>query len=637
MIFAILIALSVNGLAQESYGPKIDSLISQAGKARSDKADSLYMEVGHWLAYVKPVDAIPYLEKSLELADKYQHPKILCMSNSFLGIAYTRIGSYDKAVYHFNEQVNLGEKYKLIDEVAWGNNHIGNILLNLKNYTIANIYLQEAYEIADSLHNEFLRQFVLEKIGRYMLETGDFDSSIYYFNLVLESRLKYFSDSINLSETYRSLGNVYFNDIQYSEAKKYYGKSISLVDSLSSDIPAAIDVNLAHIYLSESKLDSALECAHRAVSCARRFNDRPVLSDAFGIMGNIYYGMENYAQAEKCFSTQISYQDSIMFSDVVNRIYDLQYQKQVYAQKQDLTATRQNTRFIIILSLVIVVLVLGAIFFALRLRRKRLTIEAMNIEIQNHNRLLNQSMQYARKIQRSTIPKLDNMGPYLSDKFMFFRPKQEVSGNFYWARFINGTLMLAVADSVESGVAGGFISMLGTNILYEITSTESDPAKVLSLMRKKALQVMRKLNFDSPVALGIDISFMVVDLEKSIISYSGVKFPLLIVRDQKLIQLQENLDSTNFYTVDFKTDTINMEYGDCFYVMTQGYCKQTNKEGEELGRERLFEYLQEIHELPMSKQKNLITEYLDWWKGAQEQDRDLLVLGARFQNINEGQ
>lgn len=631
-LITILLSISCLAYSQESYGPRTDSLLNLARNATRDVADSLYMEAGRSLAYVRPVDAIGLLNKALDLAERNENHKIMCMAHSFIGIAYNRMGSLNMAVEYYNNQLNIAKQYGIDDEVAWANNNIGLLLLHLRNLEFANIYLQEAKELAEQIGDDYMLQYVYSNIGWYKLEMEEYDSSVCYFNMALDIRMKPPVDNIVVAASYRDLGNVYFAQHSYAEAKYYYGLSNTWVDTITSDMSAAINVNMARIYIDEHKPDSALYCAHKAVGCARRFVDRMVLRDAFGVMGSIYYQQGKYEDANHCYNSQILYQDSVKLTNLTDKIYNLQYQKQVADQKDNIRMAQEHTQQYGIVALVVIALVIGGMYFHFRLRSKRRQIIKINNAISEHNVQIDKSMAYAKKIQMAVIPDFDKVNITVPNKFLLFKPKHEVSGNFYWAQNKGSVRMLAICDSGEAGVPGAFMSMLCSSMLFDVSTHENDPAKILTLLREKMLQVIRKYSFTTATANGVDISLLVMDLRNTMLYYSGVKFPMLMIRDGVANLVQDNDESASFYDTDFQTSAVEANPGDSIYIMTHGLSLQKNPDGQELSRERLFSYILSISQQPMKTQKALILSFFDQWRGDVAQQRDLLMAGGVYPN-----
>jgi len=629
LVILIFVALGNVSLAQ-GYGQHIDSLLHLAQQADDDRADTLYMEVGRALAYIKPVEAIPFLRTALDFAESTHDYKVQCMCHSFTGIAYYRLGIYAKAVEYYNNQLNVAKKHGMLDEVAWANNNIGQVLLENKNFEIANIYLQEAYETAMLLNDDYMLQFVYSNLGGIRASTQEYEESLDYLRKSLAIRQKFPTDTINLAVGYRDLGRVYYALNNYDKAKYYYGVCLQCSENINSSLGVPVLVNLSNIYLVEGKLDSALYCIRKSIVKSKTIGESANLRDAYGIYGQIYYSMGQYGNAEKCFSLQIAYHDSVKLSDVSKKIYELQFHKRIEDQQMERATAESRTRTIVYLCVVIVVLLVVAGIFLLRLRKKRRTIESINRQLADHNMQTIDSISYAKRIQKAVMPNFDSIGEGFVDKFLFFRPKQAVSGNYYWTHKCNGLEMYCVCDTGETGVPGGCFSMLGASTLHEVAEQFSDPAIILDNFRQRLRAVMGVNNPKQKPKDNSDISLVVTDYARCRIYFSGVKFPLVIVRDGKTILLQDNKETDNFFGKEFVTSEFSLRNGDHVYMMTHGVSRQMNAEGEELSRERLYMYLARISRENIGAQAKMLDNLINKWRGNVPQQRDLLLSGGVF-------
>lgn len=630
-LVAILLMISSLALSQQDYFQHIEELRKMAETAKDELADTLYMEVGRAFAYTMPADAIVYLQKSLELAEKHNRYRIMCMANSFTGIAYSQMGSYAQSVEYFKKQLNIAKRLGILDEVAWANSNLGQVLLEIKNYELAKEYLQEANDLADLIGDDYMKQYVYSNMGWLKLCLAEYQESLTFYEKALAIRKKHPTDSINLAANYRDIGNLYFAQSDFENAKLYYSLSSNYCNTLFSSLLAPVMVKLSYIHLESGNLDSALSCISQALDMANRGGEKSVIRDAYGIYGSIYYKMGKFDKAEQCYSMQIAYHDSVNLSDVSKKIYELQFHEKLESQKLARETAEYHTRTFVHLVIAIAVLLIASVFIIFWLRKKRMTINSMNQELVYNNLQTNESIAYAQRIQKAVMPDLDCLDKFFADKFLFFRPKHAVSGNFYWT-FSNDVYgMLAVCDSGEAGIPGGCISMLGLSVLHELAEIDADPAIVLELYRRKIVSALKSVSHvDGDSYNGSDISLMVMDRHEPRLYFSGVKHPLLIVRQGKLLQYQENKESDSFITKDLETCQVDLQDGDMIYLMTHGMARQNNADGQELSRERLFQHISSISNLPMEKQHQELLKLLDGWMGKHPQQRDVLIIGVLY-------
>lgn len=617
----------------QKFGGKIDSLIQVADNAKGDSVAIANCEVGHRLSSNYPLDALPFLEKAYESAISSRNYATLCQVCSFLGIASRRLGNYTMALKYFEEQLNVARDNSIMLEVAWAQINLGNLFVYMKNYDMASQYLMEALDCAEKYGDDNLLAFVYRNLGRLNLLAMNYDDALSWQKKALTIRRKHLEEPVNIAVEYRDIGNIYFKKKLYDGCKFYYDQCLEIVDTLpENDLPGGISQNLAFIYLDELKLDSALIFARKAMLYAVKYNSKPNIRDAHKILGDVYYAMGDYVEAEKHFSLQILYNDSVNSSDVAARIFELQCQNEQYHQRQSIKTVDDDLKRQKLIGLVILSLLMSAILVAAILYHKKNMIEKINKTLDAKNTLLVESIDYARRIQNAVFPNFSKVGRNCSDKFLISRSEHVVSGDFYWYHETPKLELLAVADSGKQGVPGGFLGMLGSTMLHDIALTTTNPSEILNQLKSRIMdsaisQADSVFDIDS-----MDISIMVVERQKSKLYYSSLSLPLIYVRGGKLYTLQGSSQSCSLATKIFETSELSLELGDRIYMMTHGYCDQRGGNlGEKFSFESFCDMVLEIHGLPMQEQRETMERRLDDWRAGSNLDFDITVAGFVFE------
>lgn len=245
-------------------------------------------------------------------------------------------------------------------------------------------------------------------------------------------------------------------------------------------------------------------------------------------------------------------------------------------------------------------------------------------------------LRYAGMIQRAIMPNPEALKGYLDDYFVYFLPRDIVSGDFYYA-FCNRRIMcLAVGDCTGHGVPGALMSILGISILNEILQSGSNlkANRVLNLMREKVMKALNQTGSNSETKDSIDIGLCIIDCCTGQIQYSGANRPLIMIREGELSEYKPDkmtigvapLKETPFTNISI--DTVS---GDRFYLFSDGYADQfgelTNKK---LKHKQFRKIIESAQYLPMSEQMQIMERsYLDW-KGSVEQIDDVLVFGFQI-------
>ena len=256
--------------------------------------------------------------------------------------------------------------------------------------------------------------------------------------------------------------------------------------------------------------------------------------------------------------------------------------------------------------------------------------------ITNQNELILDSIHYAKRIQSAILPPAQLLVEHLSDHFILFKPRDIVSGDYYWAREKDQKLLIAVADCTGHGVPGGFLSMLGISSMNEIVnrSTELNPGKILEQLREVVIASMHQTGSRDEAQDGIEIALCVIDLKKKSMEYSGANRPLYLVRDGAVQHIRPDRMPIGIYEQDplpFKKHNIKLKKGDSIYLFSDGYLDQLGGPLRKTFRAINFrKLLLEIQDQPMEKQKAILLENMALWQGEVEQIDDVLVMGIRI-------
>lgn len=256
------------------------------------------------------------------------------------------------------------------------------------------------------------------------------------------------------------------------------------------------------------------------------------------------------------------------------------------------------------------------------------------------NQNLTDSINYATRIQAAMIPTEKVIRTVIPDAFVYFRPKDLVSGDFYWMHQRDGKIFIAVVDCTGHGVPGAFMSIIGIDLLRNIVSGQKvdDPSQILRKLSIELDQTLRKndSNLLEPDSVndGMDISICVIDRDKKEIRFAGAVNGIYIIREDKLesykgdrIAIGRIVDGR---VPDYTTHIISATEGDMVYMFSDGYVDQfggpDNKKFKHL---RFRHLLLNIHKLNADDQKSILHQKMEEWRGESEQIDDILVLGFR--------
>lgn len=279
-------------------------------------------------------------------------------------------------------------------------------------------------------------------------------------------------------------------------------------------------------------------------------------------------------------------------------------------------------------------------------------INAQRAEIDEKNKDIADSIEYSRRIQRSILVEKEKLKEYAPESFIFFKPREVVSGDFYWfTRFEvressasgnmyqkgNRILAVAAADCTGHGVPGAFMSLIG-NAMLNAALSGNDKWSAASALDRVDAGLKENLNRNSeekPLRDGMDIAFCCIDMERRKLEFAGANNPAYVVRGNELFVINADKQpitaSRESEARPFTNQYFDLEKGDCVYLFTDGYADQFGGEKEKkFMYKRLKELLIAIHNEGMSEQKRKLYETFQNWKGSLSQVDDVLVIGIRI-------
>ena len=269
--------------------------------------------------------------------------------------------------------------------------------------------------------------------------------------------------------------------------------------------------------------------------------------------------------------------------------------------------------------------------------RQKQEIEMQKIKMEVLFNHVTDSIRYAKRIQEAILPPEHLIKSLLPDSFVYFKPKDIVSGDFYWIEKINSKVFFAAVDCTGHGVPGAFMSIVGHNQLKQVVSRLADlrPAAVLDELSKGLSESLHQ-NYDGSTAKdGMDLSLCAIDYEKKELEFSGAFNPLYLVRDGEMQEIKANKFPIGIFlgreARNFTNHKIGLEKGDMIYIFSDGYADQFGgPKGKKFMANAFRNLLMSIHKLPMEAQKVALDNALEDWKGPEEQVDDILVMGVRI-------
>jgi serine phosphatase RsbU (regulator of sigma subunit) len=269
-------------------------------------------------------------------------------------------------------------------------------------------------------------------------------------------------------------------------------------------------------------------------------------------------------------------------------------------------------------------------------------LEIKNEIIEEKSKDIRDSINYAQRIQQAILPPFEKIDKELTDYFILFKPKDVVSGDFYWHSAVTTTrgdgqkeervVIMAAVDCTGHGVPGALMSIIGSTILNQTTSavTVNTPAQALGYLNREITKTLNSIKD------GMDMALCAINFDKLELQYAGANNPLYIVREKQFIEVKPDKQAIGADTEDaevkvFTNHVVKLEKGDAVYLFTDGYADQFGgPNGKKFKYKKFQELLIEIQDNTMEEQKHILNYHHEQWKGKLDQVDDILVIGIRI-------
>jgi serine phosphatase RsbU (regulator of sigma subunit)/ligand-binding sensor domain-containing protein len=296
-------------------------------------------------------------------------------------------------------------------------------------------------------------------------------------------------------------------------------------------------------------------------------------------------------------------------------------QKSIILEQANVEITRQKSQ-------------LENAFEEIRSANESLSAAYEEIDRKNHEIL--DSILYAKRIQEAMMPQQQLLREWLPDSFLLFRPKDIVSGDFYWFTRRGNVVHLAAADCTGHGVPGAFMSMMGCSLLNQIVNEQgiTEPAQILNILNEKVKINLRQNEPGSKSKDGMDICLVAINLDTRTFSFAAANNPLYYITGGELQEHKADkfpIGGGQYQNVVFHSHEFRYSPGEAIYLFSDGYADQFGgPKGRKFMYKKFKELLFEIHHRPCDEQLEILDKTMEEWKNGREQIDDILVIGVRF-------
>lgn len=273
---------------------------------------------------------------------------------------------------------------------------------------------------------------------------------------------------------------------------------------------------------------------------------------------------------------------------------------------------------------------------AQKVKERTIEVEQQRDKIAVQKKEITDSIVYARRIQNAVLPNEEFINKILNEYFILYKPRDIVSGDFYWISGNNKKAVIVAADCTGHGVPGAFMSMLGVSILNEIASSANTLKSnlILDTLRKHLTTTLWQTGKQEDTKDGMDMVLCIIDFETLNLDFAGAYNPLVHIRNKEINIVKGDKMPVGFHEgqmLPFTSNEISLEKGDCLYIFSDGYADQFGgPDDKKFKSSQLYELLLKISDEKMETQKKILDDTFVNWKGDNDQVDDILVIGIRI-------
>jgi len=517
----------------------------------------------------------------------------------YLSRLYDSYGWYEKAIDLAQKALRKLQFLNLPDIQSEIISTLANIYRRVGDYNNALNLYQNALVLREKSNDKFAQASTLNLIARTYSEIKEVEKSNQYYQNALTLRREINDSAICF--TYIGLASNCELDYNLAEAEQMYLKCLESNKQFSNDKVCNYlgFSGLGNVFTKSKKYEKAVEMLQIALEYAIETNILPNISKTHLLLSQVCEKMNKLDEA-------------------------LVHLKKYAAISEEISSNQIS-----------------------QLKNVELKLKFEELEHRNSNII--ESIEYAKKIQTAMLPSEEIVNQIFPENFILFKPRNIVSGDFYWLGKMDKKIIVCAADCAGHGVPGAFMSMLGITFLNDIINKEIviEPNVILNKLREKVIVALNQNKDINLQGDSMDLALCVFDPEHHKLQFSGAKNSLILIRNKQLTEYRGDKMTIgiNWNESDFSTHDIDLQNDDALYMFSDGYADQMGGEkGKKFLGKNLKDLLLDIHHLDAKTQKQILDSTIEKWKShlnkmnePYEQTDDILVFGIKYNSAEYSQ
>ena len=643
------------------------------------------------------LEQIKCLNKEIYHNKLIKDVEALASNYNRIGELYLKISNYERALYFCKQSISISTEFDYLGQLTFNYISLANIYKAQNNNQKAKEYYEKFLDNNElSRKNEGLLIETKRKLATLYNEDENYEEALELYNSCIKTiNERDYEDDFVIAKIYIGIANTYskmnlhvkavefyekaFEKVNKKKTRFYYydvwlsiieyyhyignlKKTNQYIDEYLNLWPKYIAVNIwktknanglikiAEIQADNGEFNNAIKNLKRAKNLSKESLAIETEKRANFSLYRFYKKVGNQANALLMHEAYVHLSDSLAKIDGIEKekqneikeYFKLQNQadsikraEEIILHQAEAKTQKQRSNGLVLISIIILIS-LGLVFTQLKkVKKGKLLVEERNIVIEEKQKEITDSINYAKRLQDGILVPLDLVQSWLSESFILFKPKDIVSGDFYWIEKVGDKIYFAVADCTGHGIPGALVSIICSNALSKSLQEDkiSSPAKILDATRQLVEQ--RFVRAVDSIKDGMDISLCCLNVKTKTITWAGAMNPLWVVK-KDLLEIQEiKPDRQAIGRIEnpkpFTEHKIKLSAGDSVYLFSDGYPDQFGgPKGKKYMKGKMKKYVLSIQNQSMQEQLASFDKEFNSWKGSQDQIDDVCVMGVRI-------
>lgn len=617
------------------------------------------------------------LSKAIKIFTELNDTLNLAASWGEKGNSYCYRAIYDECLDCFLKSLQYTEKLDNNSYLGTVLNNIGNVYYYMGKDAQAIIYYKKAYKIYKKIPLEYGIALSSNNIGSYYLDNKKLDSALFYFKISEKNakKINYFEQ---LAETTANMAKLFAYKKNYKKVKEYSLESIKLFKEIGSNYGLTKSyLGYGQLLFEQKKYSLSRNYADSCFLTAKENDVTEFVKESYYLEFRLDSVAGDFKNALSNYLLYAELKDSLKSQKVEKQIANLQSvyelkekeKENLLLKEQKLNQENiiQRQKLVSIFSIFVIILFIGIIIiliFYYRTQKKNNTklalkneeisqqkeeiitqndilieknneIEKQTKELKIYKQKTSDSINYAKRIQSSSLPTLTEFTDLFTDSMLLYKPKDIISGDFYFHIKLNENKhIIAVADCTGHGVPGALMSILNSSILKEILreKPESTASQILERARELVKLALKQNTDKKLINDGMDIALLVYNSQENTFNYAGANRDIIYFSNSELKTIKANKQPVAAYIKErkFEDKFIQASKGDVFYLFSDGYIDQMGENYSKFLLKNFKLLLMDIYTLKMDEQKKILEKKLSEHQTDKKQTDDITILAFKI-------